>query len=523
MKSSSKKRGAIASGHPETTAAARIILEEGGNAFDAVLGAMAAACVTEPVLSSMGGGGFLLAKPADGTPVLYDFFAHTPVKHPDAAQRDFSPIMCDFGTVQQEFHIGMASIATPGAVKGLFEVNRDLGRMPIGRVIEPALELARNGITMNRLQSYIFEIVGGIYMSTPASREIFASRKDPDRLIGVGEKMSNPAFAGALETIAIEGEDLFYKGEIAQQISSDCRIGGGTLSMADLETYEVIRRQPLARTFKGSTLLTNPPPSSGGMLIAFALALLDGVDVRAMEFGSLEYLRLLARVMELTNHARIESGIHELDDGLVEQALFDPVLLETYRKAVLGQPASHRGTTHISVLDGKGNAAALTLSNGEGAGYVVPDTGIMLNNMLGEEDINPHGFHQWPTNRRMSSMMAPTIVVGDDGDIFALGSGGSNRIRTAILQVLLNLREFGMSLEDAILSPRIHFESGKLNIEAGFDPDLRQEFSAEFDDASLWDERNLFFGGVHGVQLSESGRMFRAAGDERRGGSAVVL
>ncbi len=523
MNSSSKKTGAIASGHPETTAAARIILEEGGNAFDAVLGAMAASCVTEPVLSSMGGGGFLLAKPAHGKSGLYDFFAHTPIARPDHSNRDFFPITCDFGTVQQEFHIGMASIATPGLVKGMFEINRDLGRMPIKRIIEPAMALAREGIPMNRLQAYIFQVVGGIYMSMPASRQIFASADDPSRLIGEGERFSNPAYADALEAISIEGDDLFYRGEIARQIATDCQSNGGTLTRRDLEAYEVIRRHPLMREYKGTRLLTNPPPSSGGILIAFALALLDRVDLERTEFGSMAHLNLLAKVMDLTNQARIESGIHEVGERQAEQALFDPELLETYRKSVMGQPASHRGTTHISVIDGDGNAAALTLSNGEGAGYVVPGTGIMLNNMLGEEDINPHGFHQWPTATRMSSMMAPCVAIAPDGGIFALGSGGSNRIRTAILQVLLNVLEFGMPVEEAIISPRIHYEAGKLNVEEGFDSDLRQDFARQFEDARLWDEKNLFFGGVHCVHADSDHRNFRAAGDQRRGGSATVL
>jgi len=523
MSSRSKKTGAIASGHPETTAAARVILEEGGNAFDAALGAMAASCVTEPVLSSMGGGGFLLAKPANGKPLLYDFFAQTPVNRLGPGDQDFYPILCDFGAVQQEFHIGMASIATPGAVKGMFEVNEELGRMPIKYIIEPATALARDGIIMNRLQAYIFQIVGGIYMSTEASRAIFSSPADPERLIGEGEKITNPAFADALEAIAIEGSDLFYRGEIAQRIASDCQMNGGTLTREDLESYKLIRRQPLVRDYKGTTLLTNPPPSSGGILIAFALALLEQADFSGMKFGSIEHLELLARVMDLTNQARIESGLHELDEYEAAPTLFDPDLLETYRQSVLGQPASRRGTTHISVVDRDGNAAALTLSNGEGAGYVVPDTGIMLNNMLGEEDINPHGFHRWPTDTRMSSMMAPSIVIGRDGGACALGSGGSNRIRTAILQVLVNVFEFGMPLEDAIYAPRIHFEAGVLNVESGFDGDLREEFAAPYRDAKLWGEKNLFFGGVHGVDVDAAHRTFHAAGDERRGGSAEVL
>jgi len=530
MKSRSKKSAAIASGHPETTAAAKVILEAGGNAYDAVMAAMAAACVAEPVLASMGGGGFLLVKPANGRAGVYDFFAHTPLRSPsrydNPSDCDFRSVTCDFGTAQQEFKIGMGAIATPGVIKGLFEVSQDLGRMPIKRVLEPALALARDGVTVNDFQAYVMQVVGGILTSTPASRALYTAPDDadaPNRLLREGETFYNPDFADALDTMSIEGPNLFYRGEIGRQIAEDSRGNGGTLTRADLEKYELIRRHPLVRDYKGRTVLTNPPPSTGGILIGFALAMLENIDFSRMTFGSVEHLNLLARCMELTDHARIERALHQVDEREIEQTLFEPELLDVYQRLVLGQPLSPRGTTHISVIDHDGNAAALSVSNGEGAGYIVPGTGIMLNNMLGEADINPHGFHQWPAGVRMSSMMAPSIVLGHEGDIVALGSGGANRIRTAIFQVLLNLVEFDMPLDQAIGSPRIHLEHAKLDVEHGFDPDLCGQFAAPFTDPRLWTGKNMFFGGVHGVQMDAARKTFRAAGDPRRGGSAEIL
>ena len=199
-------------------------------------------------------------------------------------------------------------------------------------------------------------------------------------------------------------------------------------------------RTPLELAYGGARLFTNPPPSSGGILIAFALELLKEADLDAAGFGSAAHLERLARSMALTNKARIESRLHEAD---APESLLDPVFLDTYRRQILGRPAARHGTTHISVIDAAGNLASLTVSNGEGSGYLIPGTGIMLNNLLGEDDINPHGFHRWPVDQRMCSMMAPTVLVEADGTTVALGSGGSNRIRTAVLQVLLNLLEFG--------------------------------------------------------------------------------
>ena len=521
-------KGVIAAGHPETVKAAAAVLGEGGNAFDAVLAAIFASCVVEPVFSSLGGGGFLLARSAEKgspDPVVYDFFTETPKHH--AADPDFFPILADFGTVTQEFHIGMASMATPGTVRGLFRVHEELCTLPMTRLVEPAVALARNGFTVNRLQAYLFQVVGPIYMSSPASRAIFASAEDAQDLKREGETMTNPDFADTLEALAREGEDLFYRGDIATRIAADCKALGGALTTEDLEGYRVEKRRPLTVEYRGARLYTNPPPSTGGILIAFALELLKGIDVKGLGFSSPSLLQLLARVMESTNKARVESGLSKLDEGAPE-TLLNPGFLDAYKAEILGRPRAERGTTHVSVIDAAGNAASLTLSNGEGAGYIVPGTGLMMNNMLGEEDINPLGFHQWPTDTRLCSMMAPSLVIGEGGapggtHVAALGSGGSNRLRTAILQVLVNLLDFGLSAEDAVDAPRLHFEGGLLNIETGFDGDAVSGLQAAFPETKLWDERNLFFGGVHVARFDATAGKFTGAGDPRRGGAAEIV
>ncbi len=531
------KKGVIAAGHPETVGAAGAILEEGGNAFDAVLAAVFASAVVEPVLSSLGGGGFLIARPGDGSsdgssngPVLYDFFTQTPINRIPAEEVDFYPILADFGPVTQEFHIGMASIATPGTVKGLFQVHRDLCTMPMTRIVEPAVALARDGFTVNKLQAYLFQVVGPIYKAKAASRAIFASADDPSDLKREGEIMTNPDFADTLEALAREGEDMFYLGDIAAQVAADCH-SGGALKARDFEDYRALRRTPLSVDYRGARLYTNPPPSTGGILIAFALELLKDVDMKALGFGSEAHLERLAAVMALTNRARVESGLHETagEKGIAE-TLLDPEFLSAYKAEILGRPRTEKGTTHISIIDGDGNAASLTLSNGEGSGYIAPGTGIMLNNMLGEEDINPLGFHQWPAATRLCSMMAPSLAIENGGDgaagrgrITALGSGGSNRLRTAILQVLVNLLDFSMSVEDAVNAPRLHYEGGLLNIESGFDEDPLKRLQADFSENKRWDEKNLFFGGVHVASFDFRSGRFTGAGDPRRGGAAEIV
>jgi len=517
-----KAKGAIAAGHPETARAAAAILDAGGNAFDAVLAGLCAACVAEPVLTSLGGGGFLLARSGGEAPVLYDFFVQTPKVRRPEAEVEFYPILADFGTAQQEFHIGMGSIATPGVVKGMFRVHADLSTVPMARIVEPAAHLARNGFPVNRLQAYTFRVVEKIYGANAESRAVFGSRVHPDRLIGEGETFRLPPFADTLEALAREGEACFYHGDIGRRMVDACRAGGGLLTAEDLAAYEVVRRAPLGLAYDGARLFTNPPPSTGGLLIAFALELLEGSGLGAAGFGTAAYLERLARAMALTNEARLESRVHEADADAAE-VMLNSEFVDLYRRRILGRPAARRGTTHISVIDGDGNAAALSVSNGEGAGYMVPGTGIMLNNMLGEEDINPHGAHQWPEDTRMCSMMAPTLMVRRDGTLAVMGSGGSNRIRTAILQVILNILESGMAIGRAVDSPRIHFENDLLSIEDGFAEAEVAALAERFPSVETWDERNLFFGGVHAVLFDPAAGRFEGAGDPRRGGVSMTV
>lgn len=516
-------KGAVAAGHPETAHAAEIILQEGGNAFDAVLAALCAACIAEPVLCSLGGGGFLFAHRAGRESIIYDFFAHTPKKRRPNDEIDFYPIIADFGKTRQEFHIGMGSIATPGVIKGLFKIHADLGHMPIDKIIEPACHIARRGVVLNALQAYIFGVVEPIYTANPNCFSQFKSTSKPNRLISKGDIYKAPETANILDALSYEGADLFYRGEIAHKLAKDCRISGGFLTMDDLENYHVIRRNPWKLTLGDNCIQTNSPPSIGGILIAFALELVRELNLPQNSFGTAFHLGVLARIMELTNLARHESGMHEAEDNDIAKVLLRDSVIAAYRNQLDQYLLVTRGTTHISVIDATGNAASLTISNGEGAGYMLPDTGVMLNNMLGEEDINPCGFHHWPPNRRMISMMAPSLIHYNDGSLVALGSGGSNRIRTAILQVLINLLKFGMTLKESVNAPRVHFERGELNLEPGFSPEEVDKMTFSFPNLHHWNDINLFFGGVHAVSYNSQTNHFDGVGDPRRGGISIIV
>ena len=519
MTASAGSAGIVAAGDLQTAEAAADILRNGGNAFDAALAALAAACIAEPILCSLGGGGFLLARTADGQATLFDFFTQTPKRKRPTEEIDFRPILADFGPATQEFHIGLGSVATPGMVKGMFAVHDALGHMPLPRILEPAIALARGGVALSAMQAYVIDVISPIVTADPLSRKLFESRSDPERTIAAGETFRWPALADLLEALAGEGERLFYEGEIATEIVAACQSRGGHLTAEDLAGYRVERRQPLDRLYAGARILTNPPPSAGGLLIAFALDLLADAGLEAAEAFGPDHMRLLARAMRLTNRVRRESGLSQNPEAAAT-ALGDAALLARYRAEIAPAPAAHRGTTHFSVIDRSGNAASLSVSNGEGCGVMSPPlAGMMLNNMLGEEDVNPRGFHNWPEDVRLSSMMAPTVVIDADGGLTALGSGGSNRIRSAILQVLVNLLSFGMPLDEAVSAVRLHMEDTFLNIESGLEDAALTAALEECTDHKLWPGRNLFFGGVHTASSRDS--LFAGAGDTRRGGVAM--
>lgn len=518
---SKRSQGVVAAGHPETGRAAAAVLGEGGNAVDAALAGMCAAMVVEPVLASLGGGGFLVARPADGRgagrTVVYDFFCQTPRRRRPAGERDLRCVAADFGPARQDFHVGLGTAATPGVVGGLFEAHRELGSTPIRRIVEPAIALARNGVALNAVQADILRIARAIVESSAAVRALFESRERPGELIGQGEIHRLPELADALEILAIEGPDLFYRGEMGHRLAADCTSAGGLLSMDDLAAYTVERRRPLDLDVFGACVQLNPPPALGGILVGLGLLLWSALGLDG-PFGSPAHLARLARVMTATAEARPEIAVG-IRAGKDASDLLDPTAISRMAAAAAG-PRAPRGTTQISVIDAAGGAASLSISNGEGCGYVLPGTGIILNNMLGEQDrVSGDADGVWPTDTRMASMMTPALVLEADGGVVALGSGGSNRIRSAMLQALLNLLYFRMPLAEAVAAPRLHVENAKGSVEPGFEEGALTALAAEVDELERWPSQSMFFGGVHAARGGPAG--CEGAGDERRGGAAL--
>lgn len=506
-----QSRAGVAAGHEQTAKAAIEILDAGGNAFDAAIAGFLAACIAEPVLASLGGGGFLVAHKPDASVRAFDFFTQTPVAAISPDDADFHAITADFGTAQQEFHIGLGSVATPGAVAGIFEIHAELGRLPMTEIAKPAIRLARSGLSINAFQAYLLTVVEPIYIETSESRDLFCRGKlgkSTNEILIADDAFVSPKLGDFLGALAIEGPDLFYKGEIVDQIA---KFSGCTINKDDLARYHVVQRDPIASVVNNYQVSINPPPAIGGALITLALSMLDQTIDSDLVFGTPEHLQKLVSVMAACNDARAVSGLD-----------LDPIKGAELLHEVAGHPPAHRGTTHISVADADGNVAAMTVSNGEGCGTMIPGTGIMLNNMLGEEDLNAAGFFNWPLDSRMSSMMSPGIMVSPKGNVTGFGSGGSNRIRSAITQFIANVALFKMNLSDAVLSPRLHLEGEKLDLEPGFAGNAVRALTDIYSTASVWPDANMFFGGVHAIQRSPQGYV-KGAADPRRGGVFIPM
>jgi gamma-glutamyltranspeptidase/glutathione hydrolase len=492
-------RGAVAAGHPLTAQAGADVLAAGGNAVDAAVGAALVSWVAESPLTGPGAGGFMLVHRArDKSTRVYDFFvsvAGVGLEQRDLAEMDRVDV--DFsGGSTQVFHIGAASCAVPGAAVGLEEAHRSFGSLPWRDLFGPAIDLARNGVELNKGQAYLHAILDLILRHTPESREVY--ERNGERLVAE-DMLIQTDLAKTLELIAEKGGKVLYEGDVAEQISDHIRAHGGCITREDLESYRVIRRRPVRAIFCGEEYLSNPPPSAGGILIAYGLPLLE--ELGPGDPGTAEAIDALARVMREQANARIAAGsVHGLARAL-----------ET-RAAVVSQ-----GTTHISVVDGKGNAVSLTSSTGAGSGVIVPGTGIHINNMIGEFDLAKPPR----AGARLSSMMSPSVVLREGRPHLVVGSAGSLRLRGSVLQNVVNVVAHNLPVEDAIDRPRVHLEGEDLHCEGGHDPAELDKLEEMGWNVTRWRRQNLYFGGASAVTF-ENGKL-AAAGDPRRGGAGVVV
>jgi gamma-glutamyltranspeptidase/glutathione hydrolase len=498
-------RGAVAAGHPLTAEAGAQVLAEGGNAVDACIAAAFVSWVAESPLTGPGAGGFMLVhRAADASTRVLDHFVAVPgvgldrhgETEMDSVDVDFTP------ESSQVFRIGAASCAVPGAGAGLGEAHRRFATLPWHMLLEPAIAHARNGVVLTEPQAYLHAILDLILRHTDEGRAMYGT--NGNRLVA-GDRLVMSDLAGTLERLAEAGADDLYTGELARALSQ----------------YRVIRRRPVQVPFLGVEFESNPPPSTGGVLIGLGLRLLDLVGV-AEPAGSAEAMAQLVEIMREQENARGGPFARELYRGGLARRLHDDRALAAAAQRLRERlPEAQRGTTHIAVVDGRGNAASLTASTGAGSGVIVPGTGIQLNNMLGEFDLAATGGIPRP-GVRFTSGMAPSIVLRDRRPRLVVGSAGSLRLRGAIMQIVVNTIAHRLGVKEAIERPRIHLDATHVHAEGGNDPAELDRLESWGYELARWRRRNLFFGGAAAVELLEDGSI-AAAGDSRRGGHGVVV
>jgi len=498
-------KGVVAAGHPLTAEAGAGVLRKGGNAVDAAVAAVLASFAVESPLTGLGAGGYMMVH-RGGETTLIDFFVAAPGLDGVERRAELVPVPVHFDAeTEQTFYVGPASCGVPGTAAGLVRALERFGSMPLAALVGPGIELAREGAPVNAEQAYILDILTPIHERLAGTRELYAPGGRP---LAEGDLFRFPELAEALERFGAEGAEPFYRGELGAALSDFVVEHGGSLGRGDLAAYEAIERRPISAGFRGAQVLTNPPPSSGGILIAFCLGLLE----RLGEHSGPEQLVV---AMAAANDLRGEEFAEALYEQGMERSYLDPAGLDLAAGDLLGS------TTHISVLDGEGMCAAVTCSNGSGSGVLVPGTGVILNNMLGEEDLNPRGFHRIAPGRRVPSMMAPTVVLREGEIELGLGSAGSNRIRSAILQTVVRAVEQRLPVAAAIEAPRLHFEAGLLQAEPGIDAAALARLEARGIAVARRPSLNLFFGGVQAVARDPATGALSGGGDPRRGGAVA--
>ena len=517
---------AVAAGDAQTVDAALRMLRANGNAVDAAVAAMFAALLAEPPLINLGGGGLALVGRGESV-TTYDFMADMP-SGPPRPDMDFYEVVVQFEAATQSFWMGRASVAVPGLVAGLHAMHADHGRLPWAQVLEPAIQLAEEGAVISPAQAHIIGLLAELYRHDPNLQALFLPQGRP---IQAGTRLRRPRLARTLRLLAEQGPDAFYRGPIAQAIVADQQAHGGLITAADLANYRVHRDPPLQRTYRDTRLWLPGPPSKGGGLVAFTLALLEDHPVGQLEPLGVAHVRLLAEAMRLTQRLRPRW------DALADrpQDFFAPDFLAEQRARLRqalaqgpspqAQPEAHTSpyTTHISVADAEGLMVSMTATAGEDAGFLLPEWGFRMNNMLGEADLHAEGFHRLKPGTRLGTMMTPLLARQDEDGAarwLAVGSGGSSRIRSAVLQTFSYVCDFGYDLTRAVSAPRIHDEGGILHLEGGVPEATAQALERLGYRVNRWAQRSMYFGGAHAIRWQP--RQAQAAGDPRRGGVGRV-
>jgi gamma-glutamyltranspeptidase/glutathione hydrolase len=462
---------------PHATRAAVEVLRRGGNAVDAAIAAAFLLSVTYPSAGSLGGGGFLLYRSAEGTYFALDFRETAP-----AALRPEMFLDQKGQLVPERSTSGGLAVGVPGLVAGLAEAHRRWGTVPWRELVAPAAETADNGIVVSSWNATTLESRERELLASPETRSIFGS---DGRILGAGDLLVQPRLATTLRRVASEGAAGFYGGPIAEAIVRTVRSTGGVMVVEDLASYRPAAREPVRGSYRGHGIVSFPPPSSGGVVLLEILGMLERFDLRASGFGSSLTIHRMAEA-ERRAYADRARWLGDPDfNAFAWQVLLDRDYLTSRaltirdrratpsRKVRPGQPVTDHGeTTHLSIADSAGGAVAMTVTSNQwfGAALVAEGTGVLLNNEMDDFAIARDAPNLWGLvggeanaprgGKRPLSSMTPTIVEPPGGGrpLLVLGSPGGAVIITAVLQVVVNVIDHDMPLQEAVDAARFHHQ-----------------------------------------------------------------
>ena len=502
---------AVASSSPLAAAAGARVADAGGNAVDVALAAAMVSIVTEPGICSIGSGAFVTVWPADGDAVTIDGNIEMPGRGlpPERLGGGVTEITMAYGGGVTTT-VGHGSVGTPGALAAFELASQRYGRVPWREIVEPSYEHARDGFPMSPAAFYYFQYSHeAIYGWHEPS---YLALHPSGELVALGERILVADLADSLRLLADEGVRAFYEGDIADLIATDMEANGGILTREDLRAYRAEVRRPLTVCSGRWELATNPPPAVGGATLAAMLRLLGDHPKGAW---TEEYVaRLIDAQRRVLSYRRSDlDGAPDIEAAA--QRLLD--LADAQAPAAATAPS----TVHTSAVDDDGSVCSITASAGYGSGVIPPGTGIWMNNSLGAPEINPLGLHGWPPGTRLPSNMAPTVGRRDDGAALAVGSPGADRITTAILQVVTNITNAGMTLEAAIEHPRLHVNVATDPPEVVVEPGVPLPAGLDLP-LRAFNAPNMYFGGAAAAQYDPSDRSVTAAADARRAGAVAT-
>lgn len=508
----------------------RRILEEGGNAVDSAVAVGFALAVTLPRAGNLGGSGFMLVHMAEtGDTIALDYRSVAP------AALDLKRLRDDEGNVDRQLiNFGPLAPGVPGTVAGLYEAWERYGSLPWSALVEPAIELAASGIRVTSDLAFALDNAAQIMSLYPSS--VAAYLKPDGTPYAAGEQLVQPDLAWSLRAIRDGGADAFYRGPIADRIVRNLGDDGGVISHSDLDGYRVRVREPIAGTYRGHRVLAAPPVSSGGVTLIQMLKVLEHFDLKALGAGSSQSIHVLAETMKQSAaNRRVTIGDPDFVDvpirGYVSDALAETLASRIKLDAVTPvadiQPVNahtyeSRETTHYSVMDRHGNAVSNTYTLGAsfGSAYVVPETGILLDNQIRNFTYGQEGHaNAIAPGKRMVSTMTPTIVLSPDGEVLLVtGTPGGSRIINVILQVVVNVVEHGMNVAEATHAPRIHqqWRTPNLGAERGVSVDA----IALLEQLGHTVEQQQTMGSTQSI-VARDGLLYGAA-DPRRPGALAV-